>query len=222
MLISMLHPALPSEQVAVAAAKPGQDAALMSLWRPALILLGLFSVATGVVYPVITTALAQVACSSQANGSLLKNGDSTLGSTLIGQTFDSPRYFWGRPSATTPYAYNAGSSTGSNLGPTNPALRDAVKSRVAALQAADPDNHEPVPIDLVTTSGSGLDPHITPAAAYYQVSRVARERKLDRTRVRALVDQYVEPRTFGILGEPRVNVLRLNLALDRPRAAAER
>ena len=215
MLISLLHPAVSGEDVPVAAVRARQDAGLMSLVRPALTLLGGFSLLTGLVYPVFTTVVAELAFSSEANGSLLQDGDSVRGSALIGQSFDSPRYFGGRPSATTPFPYNAGSSLGSNLGPTNPALRDAVKARVSALGAADPENHDPVPVDLVTASGSGLDPHITPAAAYYQVNRVARERELDSARVRALVEENVEPRTFGILGEPRVNVLRLNLALDR-------
>jgi K+-transporting ATPase ATPase C chain len=192
-----------------------RDASLGSLWRPALVLLLAFSVVTGLMYPVLLTVLAQIAFPSQANGSLVKEGELVMGSRLIGQSFDSPGYFWGRPSATAPYAYNAGSSSGSNLGPTNPALRDAVSARVARLHAADPGSREPVPIDLVTASASGLDPHISPAAACYQVNRVARERKLDSVRVRALVDEHVEIRTFGILGEPRVNVLSLNLALDR-------
>jgi K+-transporting ATPase ATPase C chain len=196
-----------------------EDTSLGSLWRPALLLLLAFSVVTGLAYPALITVLAQIAFPSQANGSLVRQGDAVIGSRLIGQPFDSARHFWSRPSATTPYAYNAGSSTGSNLGPTNPALRDAISARVAILHAADPANREPVPIDLVTASASGLDPHISPAAAYYQVSRVARERKLDSARVRALVDQNVETRTFGILGEPRVNVLTLNAALDRLQAA---
>jgi K+-transporting ATPase ATPase C chain len=187
----------------------------MSLVRPALTLLVVFSVLTGLVYPVFTTVVAELAFPSEAHGSLLNSRDSVRGSVLIGQSFDSPRYFWGRPSATAPFPYNGGSSSGSNLGPTNPALRDAIAARVARLRAIDPDNPEPVPIDLVTASASGLDPHITPAAAYYQMNRVARERELDSARVRALVEENVEPRTFGILGEPRVNVLRLNLALDR-------
>jgi potassium-transporting ATPase KdpC subunit len=213
--MSISHSAVSTHEVAVTAARTQQDAGVRSLLYPALVLLGAFTLLTGLVYPVVTTVVSQAAFSSEANGSLVKQGNSVQGSTLIGQAFDSPRYFWGRPSATTPFAYNAGSSSGSNLGPTNPALRDAIKARVAALQAADPGNHDPVPIDLVTASGSGLDPHITPAAAYYQVNRVARERRLDAARVRALVEENVEQRTLGILGEPRVNVLRLNLALDR-------
>jgi K+-transporting ATPase ATPase C chain len=198
---------------------PREDASLGSLWRPALMLLLAFSVVTGLAYPALMTVLAQIAFPSQANGSLVREGNAVIGFRLIGQHFDSPRYFWGRPSATIPYAYNADSSAGSNLGPTNPALRDAISARVARLHAADPGSREPVPIDLVTASASGLDPHVSSAAAHYQVSRVARERRLDNARVRALVDQNVETRTFGILGEPRVNVLTLNIALDRLPAA---
>ena len=215
MLSSRLHPGVSGKDVPAAAVHGRQDARFMSLVRPALTLLGAFSVLVGLVYPVFITVVAELAFSSEAHGSLLKNGESIRGSVLIGQSFDSPRYFWGRPSATTPFPYNGGSSSGSNLGPTNPALRDAIAARVARLRAIDPDNPEPVPIDLVTASASGLDPHITPAAAYYQMNRVARERELDSARVRALAEASIEPRTFGILGEPRVNVLKLNLALDR-------
>lgn len=183
--------------------------------RPCLVLFGLFSVITGVAYPAAVTAIAQVAFPHQANGSPIVEGGKVRGSELIGQPFSAPRYFWGRPSATAPYAYNGGSSSGSNQGPANPALIDAVKARVAALRTADPGNQAPVPVDLVTASGSGLDPHISPAAAYYQVARVARVRGLEAGRVRALVDAQVEGRQLGLLGEPRVNVLRLNLALDQ-------
>jgi len=183
--------------------------------RPALVLLIALSVLTGLVYPAVVTGIAQLVFPRQANGSLVVKDGKVVGSSLIGQPFDDPKYFWGRPSATSPFPYNATSSSGSNLGPTNPALYDAVKGRVEALRAADPGNTAPVPVDLVTASGSGLDPHISPAAALYQVSRVARARKMDPAAVRELVEQHVEGRQLGVLGEPRVNVLALNLALDR-------
>jgi K+-transporting ATPase ATPase C chain len=182
--------------------------------RPALVLLALFTLLTGVVYPLAITEIAQVAFHDQANGSLLVVNGKVLGSKLIGQPFDDPKYFWSRPSATTPFPYNAASSTGSNQGPTNPVLADVVKARVAALHAADPGNAAPVPVDLVTASGSGLDPHISPAAAEFQIARVARVRRLPPERVRALVAAHTEGRTLGVLGDPRVNVLELDLALD--------
>ena len=182
--------------------------------RPALMCLIIFTVVTGVVYPLVVTGIAQMLFPFQANGSLIVNDGKVLGSALIGQPFDDPKYFWGRPSATSPFGYNAGASTGSNLSPTNPDLVKAVQGRVDALRAADPGNTAPVPVDLVTASGSGLDPHISPAAALYQVSRVARERKFSQDTVRTLVERHTEGRWLGFLGEPRVNVLTLNLALD--------
>jgi K+-transporting ATPase ATPase C chain len=181
--------------------------------RPALVLLVLLSLVLGVIYPLAVTGVAQVAFPRQANGSLIEHNGKVTGSALIGQPFAEPRYFWSRPSATGP-VYNSGASSGSNLGPSNPALAEAVKGRVEALKAADPGNPAPVPVDLVTTSGSGLDPHLSPAAALYQVRRVARERRLDEVRVRKLVQDKLEGRSLGILGEPVVNVLELNLALD--------
>jgi K+-transporting ATPase ATPase C chain len=182
--------------------------------RPTIVVLVLLTVVTGLVYPAIVTAIAQVIFPRQANGSLVVRDGKVVGSSLIGQQFDDPKFFWGRPSATSPFQYNAGASSGSNLGPTNPALTKAVQERVDALRAADPDNKAPVPVDLVTTSGSGLDPHISPAAALYQVGRVAKARKMDEAAVLRLVEQNAEGRQLGFLGEPRVNVLALNLALD--------
>ncbi len=182
--------------------------------RPALVLLAFLTVLTGLVYPLAVTGLAQAIFPVQANGSLLQRDDRVIGSALIGQPFDDPRYFWGRPSATAPFPYNAAASAGSNLGPGNPALIEAVQTRMAALRAADPGNHEPVPVDLVTASASGLDPHIRLAAALYQAPRVARARGLDVAAVRQLVAQETEGRQLWLLGEPRVNVLKLNLALD--------
>lgn len=183
--------------------------------RPALAALLVFTLLTGVVYPLVVTALAQVIFPAQANGSLLVQNGQVRGSLLIGQPFDDPKYFWSRPSATAPVPYNAAASSGSNLGPTNPALAEQVRARIAALRAADPGNTAPVPVDLVTASASGLDPDISPAAAEYQVGRVARVRQMDPNAVRALVSQYTQAPTFGILGEARVNVLALNMALDQ-------
>src|SRR5499433_1237779 len=173
--------------------------------RPAIVSLILLSVVTGIVYPAVVTVIAQVVFPHQANGSLIVKDGKVVGSALIGQVFDDPKYFWGRPSATSPFGYNAASSSGSNLSPTNPDLIKAVQGRVDALRAADPDNKAPVPVDLVTASASGLDLHISPTAALYQVSRVARERKLSPDAVRVLVEKHIEGRTFGFLGESRVN-----------------
>jgi K+-transporting ATPase ATPase C chain len=182
--------------------------------RPAIVSLILLSVVTGLAYPAIVTVIAQVVFPHQANGSLIVKDGKLVGSALIGQPFDDSKYFWGRPSATSPFGYNAGASSGSNLSTTNSTLIEAVKGRVEALRAADPGNTAPVPVDLVTTSGSGLDPHISPAAALYQIGRVAKARKLEESAVRQLVQQHTEGRQLGFLGEPRVNVLALNLALD--------
>ena len=182
--------------------------------RPALVILALMTLLTGVVYPLVVTGIGQVVFPWQANGSLIFKDGKVLGSALIGQPFDDPKYFWSRPSATSPFADNAASSSGSNLSPTNPDLIKAVQGRVDALRAADPGNTAPVPVDLVTASGSGLDPHISPAAALYQVARVTKARKLAPETVRQLVERHTEGRFLGFLGEPRVNVLMLNLALD--------
>jgi K+-transporting ATPase ATPase C chain len=183
-------------------------------FRAALVGFTLLTLLTGLLYPLAITGIAQLAFPAQANGSLILKDSKPLGSDLIGQPFSDPKYFWGRPSATGPQPYNGLASSGSNQGPTNPALLEAVQARVEALRAVDPDNRAPVPVDLVTASGSGLDPHVSPAAAEYQVARVARLRGLDPAAVRALVGQHTEGRDFGVLGEPRVHVLRLNLALD--------
>lgn len=183
--------------------------------RQSIVMLVLMTAITGVFYPLLVTGIGQAAFPRAANGSLIVRDGKAVGSDLIGQPFSDPKYFWGRPSATAPFPDNSASSGGSNLGPTNPALVDAVKQRVEALRAADPGNGAPVPTDLVTASGSGLDPHITPAAAAYQTARVARLRGLPVQDVEKLVRAATEGRTFGLLGEPRVNVLKLNLALDR-------
>ena len=183
--------------------------------RVAFCLLLLLSLITGVAYPLLVTGIAQVAFPAQANGSLLGPAAAPVGSALLGQAFSDAGHFWSRPSATAPQPYNGLASGGANLGPTNPALLDAVRTRVAALRASDPDNHTLLPLDLVTSSASGLDPHISPAAALWQVGRVARARQADPAAVQALVQAAVEPRTFGLFGEARVNVLQLNLALER-------
>jgi K+-transporting ATPase ATPase C chain len=184
---------------------------VLSEIRPAIVVFVLLSVVTGLAYPLVVTGVSQVVFPQQANGSLIEKDGKIVGSELIAQNFDQPQYFWSRPSAAS---YNGGASSGSNLGPTNPALLEAVKARVEALKAADPGNDRPVPVDLVTASGSGLDPHISPAAAEYQVARVAKTRRLEPDEVRALVSEYTDGRQLGYLGEPRVNVLKLNLALD--------
>jgi len=198
--------------------------------RPAIAALIVFTIITGVIYPLFVTAVAQIVFPAQTNGSLIVRDGNVVGSSLIGQNFDDPKYFWGRLSATGPFAYNSAASSGSNYGPLNPALigdgTDAfkddegnpitgiAKARIDALKAADPSNTAPIPVDLVTASASGLDPHISPGAAQYQISRVAAARGLSIEQVQQLVAQHTEGRTLGILGEPRVNVLQLNLALD--------
>lgn len=194
---------------------------MVSQFRPAFLMLLILTVITGVIYPLAVTGIAQVAFPHQANGSLIvTEGGKTYGSELIGQQFDDPKYFWGRLSATGDFPYNAFNadtltgSAGSNYGPLNPALIDMVQARIDALKAADPDNTLPIPVDLVTASGSGLDPHISIAAALYQVHRVATARGLDEAQVKSLVEKYAQGRQFGFLGEPRVNVLLLNLVLD--------
>ena len=184
------------------------------LLRPALTLLLLLSLLTGLAYPLAVTAIAQLLLPAAANGSLVLRDGHAVGSVLIGQPFSAPGHFWSRPSATSPMPYNAADSSGSNLGPSNPALTDAVKARLAALRAADPGHITPVPADLVTASASGLDPHISRAAADYQLARVARARALPEAQLRALLDQHTETALLGFIGEPRVNVLALNLALD--------
>lgn len=191
---------------------------MKTMLRPALTLFVLLSAVTGVLYPLAVTGVGQGLFPKQAAGSLIERDGKVVGSELVGQSFTSPKYFWGRPSATGPMANNAGGSSGSNQGPLNPALKDAVKSRVEALRAADPGNNAPVPADLVTASASGLDPHITTAAARYQAARVARERNLAMQEVQRLIDANTEARDLAVLGEPRVNVLKLNLALDKAKS----
>jgi K+-transporting ATPase ATPase C chain len=188
--------------------------------RPALVSLLLLTLLTGIAYPLLVTGVAQVVFPQQANGSLIVKDGQVVGSSLIGQSFDDPKYFWGRPSATGTYPYNSfnaenlTASSGSNYGPLNPTLQEMVQARINVLTAADPTNSKPIPVDLVTASASGLDPHISPAAALYQLDRVARARGLDRAVVQQLIDRYTQGRDLGFLGEPRVNVLELNLALD--------
>jgi K+-transporting ATPase ATPase C chain len=188
---------------------------MFMLIKPAFMMLLIWTALTGMLYPGLVTGLAQVLFSEQANGSILRDKqDKAVGSTLIGQPFSGKQYFWGRPSATAPYPYNASASSGSNLGPTNPALAEAVKTRIEALQEVDPENKTPVPVDLVTASASGLDPHISPAAAEYQIHRVAKARHMDPNKLQEMVETHTEGRQWGLFGEPRVNVLKLNLALE--------
>lgn len=188
---------------------------MKALIRPALIVFAALTLFTGTFYPAVVYGIGQALFAQQAAGSLLKSGDHTIGSSLIGQHFSSPGYFWGRPSATSPMPYNAAASSGSNLGPLNPALAEVIASRKAALLALDPGNTLPIPVDLVTASASGLDPEISPAAALYQVDRVAQARGLKETQLLALIQSNTQGRQWGLLGEPRVNVLALNLALDQ-------
>ncbi|MXN74675.1 potassium-transporting ATPase subunit KdpC [Burkholderia sp. 4701] len=192
---------------------------MKTLIRPLVVLFVVLTAVTGLAYPAVMTVFGQLVFPSQANGSLIEQGGKVVGSALIGQQFDAPKYFWGRLSATSPMPYNAGGSGGSNLGPLNPSLADQVKARIAALRDAGTDLSKPVPVDLVTASASGLDPEITPAAAAYQVERVAKARKLSPDAVAQLVAANTSARQFGVLGEPRVNVLKLNLALDAAQAA---
>ncbi|OTP78414.1 potassium-transporting ATPase subunit KdpC [Caballeronia sordidicola] len=187
---------------------------MKNILRPLLVIFVAMTVITGIAYPIVVTAVAHAAFPSQSNGSLIEKNGKLVGSELMGQQFDAPSYFWGRLSATSPMPYNPQSSGGSNLGPTNPALADEVKGRLSALHDADPTNTAPVPVDLVTSSGSGLDPEISPAAAAFQIDRVAKARKLSHNDVDALVQRFTSGRQFGIFGESRVNVLKLNLALD--------
>lgn len=188
---------------------------MSQMLRPLLALFVLLTVITGIVYPLAVTGLGKAFFPSQVSGSLVRRDGKAVGSALISQSFQDPKYFWGRVSATSPMPSNATASSGSNFAPTNPALLDAVRARIQALKSADPDNSLPIPVDLVTASGSGLDPHVSPAAALYQVTRVARARHLDADKVRQLVLSQVEPPQWGLLGEARVNVLLLNLSMDR-------
>jgi potassium-transporting ATPase KdpC subunit len=189
--------------------------------RIAIITTALFTILTGLAYPLVVTGLGQLMFPARANGSLVTQNGKLVGSELIGQPFSDPKYFWGRPSATSPFPYNAAASSGSNYGPTNPALFDAVKGRIKQLRDADSANTQPIPVDLVTASGSGLDPDISVAAAQYQIARVARVRGLGMDKVQSLVEENTESRQLGFLGEPRVNVLRLNLALDAAQPKTE-
>jgi K+-transporting ATPase ATPase C chain len=202
------QPALPIDYTTA------ENGSMASLLRPAISLFIVLSIATGLLYPLLTTGTASILFPQQAAGTLVESDGKIVGSALIGQSFSDPTHFWGRPSATSPEPYNAAASSGSNQGPLNPALADAVKARIEALQAADPGNPAVIPADLVTASGSGLDPHISVAAANYQVARVAAARNLPVATVQALVDAHIEPRQLGLFGEEHINVLQLNLALD--------
>jgi potassium-transporting ATPase KdpC subunit len=188
---------------------------MTTIIRNSLMSLLLFTILTGIIYPVVVTGISQVVFAHQANGSIITKNGKAVGSSLLGQEFGDPKYFWGRLSATTPYPYNGGSSSGSNLGPNNPDLMKAVQARIQALRSADPGNEAKIPVDLVTASGSGLDPHISPAAAEYQLHRVAKIRGIDQAKIRALIERHTQGRWIGLIGEPVVNVLELNLALDR-------
>ncbi|MBY0573756.1 MAG: potassium-transporting ATPase subunit KdpC [Undibacterium sp.] len=184
-------------------------------FRPLLVSFTLLSLITGIIYPMLTTVIGKAAFPYQAAGSLIQRNQETLGSELIGQYFNEPQYFWGRPSATSTFAYNSMASGGSNLGPTNPALKEAIQARIQALHDVDPTNTARIPVDLVTASASGLDPHISPAAAHYQLARVAKVRGIHVAQVQTLVEKYTESPQFGLFGEARVNVLQLNLALNQ-------
>jgi K+-transporting ATPase ATPase C chain len=190
------------------------EESMTSTIRNALMSLLLYTVLTGIIYPLFVTGISQVIFPLQANGSIIMKNGKLVGSSLLGQQFDDPKYFWGRLSATIPYPYNGGSSLGSNLGPNNPELMKAVQIRAEALRSADPDNRAKIPVDLVTASGSGLDPHISPAAAEYQLHRVATMRGIDEAKMRTLIEQHTHGRWIGLIGEPVVNVLELNLAVD--------
>ncbi|MBF0466688.1 MAG: potassium-transporting ATPase subunit KdpC [Nitrospirae bacterium] len=187
---------------------------MMAVLRTSIVSLVVFTVILGIIYPLAMTGIAQAVFPDKANGSIIVKNGKTVGSSLIGQPFSTPGYFWSRPSATTPYPYNAASSSGSNLGQNNPDLQKALADRISALKAADPENTKPIPMDLITSSGSGLDPHISPAAALYQIHRVAKYRGLSESIVASLVEKHSEPRQFGIFGDPVINVVKLNMALD--------
>ena len=194
---------------------------MTTMIRNSVMSLLLFTILTGLIYPLAVTGIAQLAFPHQANGSIITNNGKALGSELIGQEFNSPKYFWGRLSATVPYPYNSGASSGSNLGPNNPDLVKTAQARIDALHAVDPGNHAKIPVDLVTASASGLDPHISIAAAEYQLGRVAKARGLDEPAVRQLIAAQTKGRWLGLFGEPAVNVLALNLSLDKQKSSEE-